>query len=65
MTNYLKYEVLVLFGVLLIVGTLLKLIFSINIDSDWFWLLAGVAITIEGAINFQNKNNSTRNIKLF
>ncbi len=64
MTNYLKYEVLVLFGVLLIVGTLLKLIFSINIDSDWFWLLAGVAITIEGAINFSKQKQFDKKYKV-
>ena len=41
-----KYSVVILFGSLIIIGTLTEFIFGIDIDSDWFWLLAGVALKI-------------------
>ncbi len=64
MRIYLKYEVLLLFGILLALGTLLKLLLHLNIDSDWFWFFAGVAITVEGAINLSKQKQFDKKYKV-
>jgi len=60
----LRYAVLVFFGALIIVGTLLKLFGFFNIDSDWFWFLAGVALTVEGVINLSKQRQFDKKYKI-
>ncbi|NCO18431.1 hypothetical protein COT60_02985 [Candidatus Pacearchaeota archaeon CG09_land_8_20_14_0_10_30_9] len=50
MKKYLNHEAFIFFGVLIVIGTLLKLFGTLQIDSDWFWCLTGIALTIEGTI---------------
>jgi hypothetical protein len=64
MKNLFSYIMLVLFGFLLVLGTLLKLLKIISISSDWFWLLAGVALTIEGTINMLKQRQFDRKYKV-
>lgn len=40
----------------MIFAILAKLLFSVNIDSDWFWLMAAFALTVEGVINLKTQN---------
>ncbi|PIN89815.1 hypothetical protein COU57_05265 [Candidatus Pacearchaeota archaeon CG10_big_fil_rev_8_21_14_0_10_32_14] len=49
--NFLRYEGFVVVGVLMTLGTLIKLSGIIDFSSDWFWLIAGIGVTIEGAIS--------------
>jgi len=52
MKKILQYEFYVFIGMLMVVGTVAKLIFGIDIDSDWFWFIAGVALVLDGSMNF-------------
>lgn len=48
--NLIRYEVLIMIGIVMTVGTTIKLLGIADFSSDWFWLLAGVGLTIEGFI---------------
>ncbi|MDD4983688.1 MAG: hypothetical protein PHH82_02515 [Candidatus ainarchaeum sp.] len=61
--NVIRYESFILVGVLMTAGTLLKLLGVIDISSDWFWLLAGVGLTVEGAISMIKQRRFDRNSK--
>jgi hypothetical protein len=62
--NVIRYESFILVGVLMTVGTLLKLLGVIDISSDWFWLLAGVGLTVEGAISMIKQRRFDRKFKV-
>ena len=53
--NFFKYEVFILVGLIMVIGTLLKLFNFIYFSSDWFWFLAGVGLAVEGAISLNQK----------
>ena len=48
--NLVRYEVLVVVGILMSLGTAIKLMGIADFSSDWFWFLAGIGLTIEGFI---------------
>jgi len=48
--DYLNYMLVIVFGVVMALLVFLKLIFGFNIDSDWFWFMAGLGIAVEGFI---------------
>ncbi|MDD5193342.1 MAG: hypothetical protein PHF67_02030 [Candidatus Nanoarchaeia archaeon] len=48
--NFANYELFILIGILMTIGTLIKLLGIKDFSSDWFWLLAGVGLIIEGSI---------------
>ncbi len=48
--NFARYEVFIIVGLLMAVGTAIKLFSYYDFSSDWFWLLAGVGLVVEGAI---------------
>ena len=47
-----RYEIFIIVGILMTIGTLLKLVWNYNIDSDWFWFLAGIGLVVEGSISY-------------
>ena len=49
--NIARYELFVIVGVLMTIGTLVKLLGVYDFSSDWFWLLAGVGLVVEGTIS--------------
>ncbi len=49
--NLASYEVFIVVGIIMAIGTLLKLLGVYNISSDWFWFLAGVGLSVEGSIS--------------
>lgn len=59
--NIFSYEILILVGLVMSVGTLLKLLGFYDISSDWFWFIGGVGLVVEGTISllkqktFENK----------
>lgn len=59
--NIIRYDSFILVGVLMTIGTLAKLLGIIDISSDWFWLLAGVGLTIEGIISLVKQRRFDRN----
>tara|TARA_Y100001938_G_C8085760_1_gene431904 strand:+ start:2219 stop:2470 length:252 start_codon:yes stop_codon:yes gene_type:complete len=46
----LRYEIILAGGLLLIALPLLKLAGVLTLDSDWFWILAGVVISAEAVL---------------
>ena len=54
----LRYEIILVGGLLLITLPLLKLAGILTLDSDWFWILAGVVISAEAVLEIlQTKKN--------
>ena len=48
----------------MIFAILSKLIFGLDIDSDWFWLMAAIALTFEGAINLKSQKKFDNKYKV-
>ena len=46
----LRYEIILVGGLLLTILPLLKLAGVLTLDSDWFWILAGVVISAEAIL---------------
>ena len=59
-----RYEMFIIVGVLMTIGTLLKLFWNYNIDSDWFWFLAGVGLVVEGSISLVKQNRFDKKFKI-
>ncbi len=59
-----RYEMFIIVGVLMTIGTLLKLFWNYNIDSDWFWFLAGVGLVVEGSISLIKQNRFDKKFKI-
>lgn len=62
--NVIRYDAFILVGILMVAGTLAKLLGFWNISSDWFWLLAGVGLTIEGVISMIKQRRFDRKYKV-
>ena len=46
----LRYEIILVGGLLLTILPLLKLAGVLTLDSDWFWILGGVVISAEAVL---------------
>jgi hypothetical protein len=62
--NFAKYEIFILVGILMVIGTVLKLAGIHDFSSDWFWLLAGVGLIIEGTISYVKQKRFDRKYKV-
>jgi hypothetical protein len=62
--GFAKYEIFIIVGVLMTIGVIMKLVFHYNIDSDWFWLLAGVGLMVEGSISLAKQRKFDRKYKI-
>ena len=62
--NFLSYEFFIVIGVLMVIGTGLKLLHVIDFSSDWFWLLAGVGLIVEGFISLTKQKRFDRKYKV-
>jgi hypothetical protein len=49
--NFANYELFILIGILMTLATIIKLLGIKDFSSDWFWLLAGVGLIVEGSIS--------------
>lgn len=59
-----RYEMFIVVGFLMTIGTLLKLVWNYNIDSDWFWFLAGVGLVVEGTISLVKQDRFDKKFKI-
>jgi len=64
MRKYLSHEAVIFFGALLGMGSLLKVLGYIQIDSDWFWFLAGAGLVFEGIINLVKQKRFDKKYKI-
>jgi len=49
--GFLRYEIFIFVGLIMVLGTLAKLFGFVNFSSDWFWFLAGLGLVVEGSIS--------------
>ena len=54
-SNLVRYEAFIFVGLLMAIGTLIKLLGLYDFSSDWFWFLAGGGLAVEGAISLNQK----------
>lgn len=62
--KFFQYETYIIAGLLMVTGTLAKLIFNLKIDSDWFWFIAGLALVLEGAIDLSKQRQFSKKYKV-
>jgi membrane glycosyltransferase len=49
--NLMRYELFIIVGIFMVIGTLIKLTGIYDFSSDWFWFLAGIGLIVEGIIS--------------
>ena len=59
-----RYESFIMVGILMVIGTLIKLIWHLNLSSDWFWFLAGVGLVIDGSISLIKEKKFNKKYKI-
>ena len=62
--DYANYILIIVFGVGMAVAVFLKLVVGFDINSDWFWFLAGLGIAVEGVISFSKQKRFDRKYKV-
>ena len=62
--SFAKYEIFIVVGILMSIGVLMKLVLHYNIDSDWFWLLAGLGLMVEGSISLVKQKRFDKKYKI-
>ena len=62
--NFARYETFIFVGIAMTVGTLAKLLGFFDFSSDWFWLLAGVGLTVEGLISLVKQKRFEKKYKI-
>lgn len=62
--DYFNYILVIVFGVVMSLLVLLKLLFGFDINSDWFWFMAGLVLAIEGFIAFEKQKRFDRKFKI-
>jgi len=62
--NFIRYGGFIFVGVLMTLGTLVKLLGFADFSSDWFWFIAGVGLTIEGTISYYKQKKFDNKYKI-
>ncbi len=62
--NFIRYESFIIVGVIIAVGSLVKLLGFYDLSSDWFWFLAGVGLIVEGTISLVKQRRFDRKYKV-
>jgi len=59
-----RYELFIIVGILMTIGTLIKLLGFYEFSSDWFWFLAGVGLVVEGIISLIKQRRFDKKYKI-
>jgi len=59
-----RYELFIIVGILMTIGTLIKLTGIYDFSSDWFWFLAGVGLVVEGIISLIKQRRFDKKYKI-
>ncbi|MEK6898162.1 MAG: hypothetical protein AABX28_02270 [Nanoarchaeota archaeon] len=59
-----RYEGFIFVGLLMVLGTALKLLGKYDFSSDWFWLIAGIGLVIEGTISYVKQSKFDSKFKI-
>ena len=62
--DYVNYILIITVGFGMAVAVFLKLVAGFNVDSDWFWFMAGLGIAIEGMISFEKQKRFDQKYKV-
>ena len=62
--KFARYESFVFIGALMTLVVMGKLLGFYNISSDWFWLMAGVGLILEGLISFYKQKRFDNKYKI-
>ena len=62
--NLMRYELFIIVGILMTIGTLIKLTGIYNFSSDWFWFLAGIGLIVEGVISLVKQRKFDKKFKV-
>ena len=62
--NYASYDLFIIVGILMAIGTLGKIFGLYNISSDWFWFLAGLGLILEGLISLLKQRRFDKKFKI-
>jgi len=62
--DYASFVLVVLVGLVMALTVLGKLFFGFDVDSDWFWFLAGVGLAVEGVISFRARKRFDQKYKI-
>lgn len=62
--NVARYEVMVFGGFVMAILVLGKLLGFYSISSDWFWLIATIALSVEGGIYLINQKRFDNKYKI-
>lgn len=54
-SDYGSFVLVILIGVFMAIGVLVKLLAGVEIDSDWFWFLTGVGLAVQGMVSFRSR----------
>ena len=64
LNNFLRYEGFIFVGILMTIGTLMKLLDVISFSSDWFWFIAGLGLIVEGTISWKKQKQFDNKYKI-
>jgi len=59
-----RYESFIFVGLLMTIGTTIKLAWVYDFSSDWFWLIAGLGLVVEGSISLIKQKRFDKKYKL-
>lgn len=62
--NLIRYEFFILVGFVIAIGSLTKLLGYYDFSSDWFWFLAGLGLSVEGAISLVKQRRFDKKYKI-
>ena len=62
--NWATYETFIVVGAIMAIFTAIKLFWHLNFSSDWFWLLAGLGLVVEGSISLVKQRRFERKYKI-
>lgn len=59
-----KHEIFIIMGILMAGGTAAKLFLGYDFSSDWFWLIAGLGLIVEGSIALSKQRKFDKKFKI-
>ncbi|OGJ20575.1 hypothetical protein A3K73_05320 [Candidatus Pacearchaeota archaeon RBG_13_36_9] len=62
--SFIRYEAFIVVGIIMVIGTLIKLLGFYDFSSDWFWFLAGIGLVVEGGISLVKQRKFDRKYKI-
>ncbi|MEK6859866.1 MAG: hypothetical protein AABX54_03555 [Nanoarchaeota archaeon] len=62
--RFARYETFIVVGILMVIGTSVKLLGVYDFSSDWFWLLAGLGLVVEGSISLAKQRRFEKKYKI-